>query len=310
MAKDYYEILGVKKGASDEEIRSAYRKLAMRYHPDRNPGDKQAEAKFKEIQEAYEVLGDPKKRAEYDRLGSAYEYAGAGTGAGPRTWTFRWGTGPETEFSTFGFEDPESLFERLFEHGFGPFRRTRTRPRGPAAQDLEHDVTIDFMQAAHGGSVELDLPEIAGQPARRISVNIPAGVEDGTRLRLHGQGIAGGDLYLRIHIRPHPYFQRQGKDIVLELPITVAEAILGAKVDVPTLEGMVSLTIPPGTSSGQRLRLRGKGLPDPSGGARGDLFVQVKIVVPKSVDARSRELIEEFARRNPMQPRSAQGWSP
>jgi curved DNA-binding protein len=311
MARDYYDILGVPRTASADEMKKAYRALARKYHPDRNPGDKEAEAKFKEINQAYDVLSDEKKRAQYDQFGSDFEQMAGGAGragAGGGPFHFRWGggeAGPE-----FDLGDASSIFEEILKGGAGGFgprgggRRTRRSP----AQDIEHDIEVDFMTAAHGGSLELEMQRQSGGDGTHLKVDIPAGIADGARLRLRGQGHAGGDLYVRVHVKPHPYFRREGQNIILEVPISVAEAILGAKVDVPTTDGTITVTIPPGTSSGQRLRLRGRGLPTPGGGERGDQYVELKIVVPRQIDERSKELIEEFARHDPQDPRASVPW--
>jgi DnaJ-class molecular chaperone len=174
-------------------------------------------------------------------------------------------------------------------------------------QELE----IDFMTAARGGSIDLMVPgpEGAGGAGHQLRVDIPAGIAEGGQLRLKGQGPGGGDLYIKVRIRPHPYFRREGQDLILEAPISVSEAVLGGKIDVPSLDGTITLTIPPGTSSGQRLRLRGRGLPSLGGGGRGDQYVEVKVVVPRAVDERSQQLIREFAQRNPQDPRTGLRWS-
>jgi DnaJ-class molecular chaperone len=326
MAKDYYDILGVPRTATAEEIRQAHRKLARKYHPDRNPGDKEAEAKFKEIQQAYNVLSDPEKRAQYDRYGADFEAYASGAAGGPGPGgTFRWGAGAPGGFSyaefdlndlgRFGFGSAESIFEALRRQaeaaGRAGGRRGRWAGRAPAAQDVEEAVEVDFLTAARGGTLELQVqrPDSAGRVRPEVlKVDIPAGIADGARLRLKGQGVGGGDLYVRVHVRPHPYFRREGQDVVVEVPISLAEAVLGAKVDVPSIDGTVTVTIPPGTSSGQRLRLRGRGLPTRGREDRGDQYVEVKIVVPRVVDERSRELLEEFARRNPYDPRAGVRW--
>jgi curved DNA-binding protein len=297
MPRDYYEVLGVPRNASEADIKKAYRKLARQYHPDRNPGDKQAEARFKEVQEAYEVLNDKAKRAQYDRFG----FAGPGFGGqGP----FRAEGGPAGfEFQGINPEDLESILG-AFGGGLGSFadmfgRRGRGRARtARPPENVEAEVAIPFLKAALGGTVTLNVD------GRAIDLRVPAGVEEGKKLRLAGQGPGGGDLLVRVKIEPHPYFRREGNDVILEVPISVAEAILGAKVDVPTLDGTrLTVTVPPGTSSGSRLRLRGKGI------AGGDQYIEIKIVVPKTLDERSRELIEEFARRNPQNPRERMPWS-
>jgi curved DNA-binding protein len=298
MPRDYYEVLGVPRNASEADIKKAYRKLARQYHPDRNPGDKQAEARFKEVQEAYEVLNDKTKRAQYDRFG----FAGPGFGGqGP----FRAEGGPSGfEFQGINPEDLESILGAFggglggFADMFGRHTRGRARAARRPPESVEAEVAIPFLKAALGGTVTLNVD------GRAIDLRVPAGVEEGKKLRLAGQGPGGGDLLVRVKIEPHPYFRREGNNVILEIPISVAEAILGTKVDVPTLDGTrLTVTVPPGTSSGARLRLRGKGI------AGGDQFIEIKIVAPKIHDERSRELIEEFARRNPQNPREHMPWS-
>jgi DnaJ-class molecular chaperone len=302
MARDYYEILGLKKGASDSAIKQAYRKLARQYHPDRNPGDKQAEANFKEVQQAYDVLSDKAKRAQYDRFGEAGLGAGfQGAGGGRHTYNFQWGPGPGGAREMDPSEAAD-LFRQFFGGGAGPVdmegifepraRATRGR-RPPPAEEVETEASIPFMTAATGGSVTLRLD------GREIDVKIPAGVDDNQVLRLAGQGPGGTNLRLRLRIQPHPYFRRDGRDIILEVPLSLSEAVLGTTVDVPTLDGSrLAVKIPPGTSSGKRLRLRGKGI------AGGDQYIEVKVMVPRPSDDRSRELIEEFARLNQQNPRA------
>jgi curved DNA-binding protein len=307
MTRDYYEVLGVAKSASEADLRKAYRELARKYHPDRNPGDKEAETKFKEVNQAYDVLGDAKKRAQYDQFGADFEQAGARGPGGPGAggFHFRWGEpGGGQDFSQFDFGDANSIFEELLKQQAAQqgSRRSGRRGRRTPAQDVEQDAEIDFHLAAHGGKLELRRSD-----GGVIDLDIPAGIADGAKLRLRGQGVGGGDLYIRIHIRPHPYFRREGQDLIVELPVSLGEAVLGAKVDVPTIEGMITLSIPPGASGGQRLRLRGQGLPKP-GGERGDLYVQMKVIVPRNIDDRSRELFEEFIRRNPLNPRADVPW--
>jgi curved DNA-binding protein len=299
MPRDYYEVLGVARNASEGDIKKAYRGLARKYHPDRNPGDKSAEERFKEVQEAYDVLSDKTKRAQYDQFGFAGPGGGPG-GAGP----FGWGGGAPGGGPGFGgFQnlDPEDLASILRQFGgaggedLGDVftRRARGgRRRAPRAEAVEAEVSIPFLTAALGGTVQLSVN------GRQLDVKIPAGVEEGKKLRLAGQGPEGTDLLVKLHLEPHPHFRREGNDIILAVPITVAEAVLGARVDVPTIDGThLTVSIPPGTSSGGRLRLRGKGI------AGGDQFIEVKIVVPRPLDARSRELLEEFARLNPQNPR-------
>jgi DnaJ-class molecular chaperone len=307
MPRDPYEVLSVQKSASEADIKKAYRRLARQYHPDRNPGDKNAEAQFKEVQEAYDTLNDPNKKAQYDRFGFAGPFGGPGGGA-DGGGTFRFG-GQEMHI------DPDQLNEILrqmggggmggmggmggggFEDLFGQRARGRTR-RARAPEEVETEVTIPFLTAALGSTVSLS---IDGQ---HVDVKVPAGVEDGKKLRLSGQGPGGGDLLLRLHIEPHPYFRREGNNIILDVPITVAEAVLGTKVDVVTLDSTrLTVKVPSGTSSGARLRLRGKGIKG------GDQFIEIKIVAMPPADERSRELMEEFARLNPYNPRANLPWN-
>jgi curved DNA-binding protein len=313
MARDYYETLGVPRNASEEDIKRAHRKLARQYHPDRNPGDKQAEARFKEIQQAYDVLSDKTKRAQYDRFGEAGLGAGfRGNQEAPGGFQFRWGGGPGGGYQQVDPAEAEAMFREMFGGGGGaPFdveSLLGRRPRGagggrgrrpqPPAEDFESEVEIPFTTAALGGSVSLQID------GRELTVKIPAGAQESQPLRLRGQAPGGGDLLLRLHVQPHPYFRREGKDLVLDVPLSVAEAVLGTRVDVPTLDGSkLTVTVPPGTSSGKRLRLRGRGI------AGGDQYIEIRVMVPAANDSRSRELIEEFARLNPQQPRSGPPWS-
>ena len=276
MPRDYYEVLGVARNASEADIKKAYRKLAREYHPDRNPGDKQAEARFKEVQEAYDVLDDKPKREQYDRFG----FAGPGMGQGP--FQNPGGGAGGFEFQGVNPEDLESILGAFGGGAFGEVFGRRGKGRGRAArppESVEAEVAIPFLTAALGGTVSLNVD------GRTIDLRIPAGVEEGKKLRLAGQGPNGGDLFVRIKIEPHPFFRREGRNVILEAPISVTEAILGAKVDVPTLDGThLTVTVPAGTSSGARLRLRGKGI------AGGDQFIEIKIVAPKINDARAVNL--------------------
>ncbi|MFL5340265.1 MAG: DnaJ domain-containing protein [Gemmataceae bacterium] len=293
MARDLYEILGVSRTASDDEITKAYRKLARQHHPDRNPGDKQAESRFKEIQNAYDVLSDKAKRANYDRFGSASGPNPGFGGAGGGFSGFSGGGVPpdiEDILRQFGMGGAPGGFS--FE-SFGGAPRGRSRRREPPpSEEMEQEITIPFLVAARGDKIDLN---IDGTP---VGVTIPAGAKDGQAIRLKGILPNGGNLKLKLHVEPHPQFRREGDDLLVEVPISVAEAILGGKIDAPTLSGeTVVVSVPPGTSSGARLRLRGKGI------AGGNLFVIVKVMVPKGVDGRGRELIEEFARLYPQNPR-------
>lgn len=291
--KDYYEILGVPRDASDEEIKKAYRRLTKKYHPDLHPGDKEAEARFKEINEAYSVLGDPKKRKEYDLGGIGFE-----TGAGR---TYQTGVGG-FNFRDFGFDF--GGFEEIFSEVFGGRSRRKAPARG---SDIEYTLDIDFLQAVKGTDVRITITRPHGKET--VTVKIPPGVKDGSRVRVAGKGDPGmyggppGDLYIITRVRPHPYFRVVDNDIYLDVPITIREAILGANIRVPTIDGFTTIKIPPGIQGGQRLRIRGKGVPSPRGETRGDQYIIVHIAVPKNIDERSRQLIEEFDRINPYDPR-------
>ncbi len=350
--RDYYEVLGLSRGAADDEIKKAYRRLAVQFHPDRNPGDKQAEENFKEINEAYQVLSDPEKRAQYDRYGhAAFQGPGAGPGGG------------------FGGFDFSQGFEEVFSDIFGDFfgtGRGRSRSRTRRGDDLRYDLEIDFEEAARGtektvkferlaqceacngtrarggsasvktcpncrgtgqvrtqqgffsiattcaqcrgeGSIIVDpCPRCQGQGRIRrqetLSVRIPPGVDNGSRLKLRGEGEAGyaggppGDFYVVIHVREHPLFVRQDNDIIIEVPISFPQAALGGEIEVPTLEGKVKLKIPAGTQSGKILRLKGKGIVDLHGYGRGDELVKIVVETPKRLTARQREILEEFAK--------------
>jgi len=326
MAKrDYYEVLGVSRNATAEEIKKAYRRLVRQYHPDANKGNPQAEERFKEVQEAYDVLSDPQKRAQYDQFGASEggyagaaagaagfdpfeafrRYAGA-SGAGPRIRTY-WQAGPDVSVEDFDFA---SIFEQLFGAGrsgaaAGTRSRTRLRPQAaPPEADLEYHVTLSFEQAARGTTLSLHVDR--GDHRETIDVKIPPGVNEGSRVRIRGKGRiyggSAGDLYIITHIAPHPVFRREGLDVYVDLPISVYEALLGAKVEVPTLDGPVTVTVPPGTSSGTKLRIRGRGIE--RAGQKGDQFAVVKIVVPGNLDSDDRRLVETLARKHPLNPRA------
>jgi DnaJ-class molecular chaperone len=309
MPRDLYETLGVQKGASEDEIKKAYRKLARQFHPDRNPGDKQAEARFKEVQDAYDVLSDKTKRQQYDRFGHAGLGGGpGGPGGGPGG--FNWGGGPGGfEFQGMDPDQAQDILRNLFGGGggmggmddlLGGRARTRGRQRTtrPEPRAVETEVTVPFTTAALGGTMSLQIGD------QRLDVKIPAGIEDGKKLRLRGQGPEGADLMVIIHVAPHPYFRREGNNVVMEVPLSLPEAVLGTKVDVPTLsDERLTVKVPPGTSSGARLRLRGKGI------SGGDQYIEIKVAVPSPKDDRSRELIEEFGKLNPQDPRTGLPWS-
>ena len=286
--KDYYDLLGVKKDASEEEIKKAYRNLAKKYHPDVNKGNKEAENRFKEISEAYSVLADKEKREQYDRLGREAFSAGAGGGFGGfdfaefmrgATAGGRRGRGG-TRTTTVDFSD---IFGDLFGGGGG----FETQPQRGA--DIESETTIDFRDAIHGTTLDLRFSD-----GRTVKVKIPEGVADGQRLRIRGKGAPGGgapgDLHLLVHVRPHPLFERRGNDIHIDLPVTVGEAVRGAEVDVPTIHGPVRARIPAGTQGGQIFRLSGKGVKTKSGA--GDHFYRVQIAVPREAPTEALDAIE------------------
>jgi molecular chaperone DnaJ len=371
MAKDYYQVLGVSKEAALPDIKKAYRKLARKYHPDLNPGDKTAEARFKEIQEAYSVLSDPKKRAQYDQFG---DLGGVPPGAGPQG---PGGGGFEGfDFSDYGSSTFRDFFENLFGGG-GMRGGPAAGPAGPErGEDLQYSMPIGFEDAIHGLQTKIRVNRLAaceacggtgrsagskrrtcptcggtgrgamqrgfmkfsgacpacggtgqapGEPcppcggsgvsqiSDLITVRIPAGVDNGSKVRVPGRGNAGrnggppGDLYIAIEVGPHPYFRRDGSDISVRVPITVPEATLGAKIEVPTLWGKTTIRIPPGTKSGQKFRIKDQGAPVPGRKARGDELAEVYIVPPPFGDERIREMMKELDRLSGPNPRQSMG---
>jgi len=381
--KDYYAILGVKRGAKPEEIRKAYRHLARKYHPDVNPGNKSAEEKFKEISEAYEILGDEKKRQVYDQYGFYSDnIPPGGYGATPSPGA----APPDIDFSGFDFSGVDtsgvggesrggvgSSFRDLFSQIFSRGGERAPEPEGPQpGTDIEYRMHLGFWDAIRGTQVRITVarqetcpecrgsghvagpavvcstcggtgkttqqvgsmrftitcpqcggsgrqrrncPNCAGtghlQKPETFEVRIPPGVDTGSRVRVPRKGNAGsnggppGDLFIVTDVEPHPVFERKGDNIYVKLPVTVTEAALGAKVEVPTIDGPSTIKIPPGTQGGQTLRLRGKGAPSlrESGGLRGDQFVEVQVVVPRVADERSKEILRELGRLNPDDPR-------
>ena len=354
MAKrDFYEVLGVAKGADEKDLKSAYRKLAMEFHPDRNPDDDKAENKFKEVSEAYDTLKDPQKRAAYDRFGhAAFEGGGAGGARGGQ------GFGPDFTSSM------SDVFEDIFGDFMGGGGRGRERPSRLRGSDLRYNLEISLEEAFSGRTVEIDVPtmvscdtcegsgakpgtgmsmcrtcsghgkvraaqgfftiertcptcqgrgEMMDQPctdctgegrkqeSRKLSVDIPKGIEDGTRIRLGDEGEAGmrggppGDLYIFVSIKPHDLFQRDGADLYARVPIAMTVAALGGEFEVPTLEGKrARVKVPSGTQPGQRVRLKSKGMPVLRSSQTGDLYVQMDIETPQNLNKRQRELLEEF----------------
>jgi curved DNA-binding protein len=309
--RDYYETLGVPKTATEDEIRSAFRKLARKYHPDVAKDKKAAEEKFKEINEAYEVLGDPEKRAKYDQLGADWNRPGGfqpppqwgaqPTEGGYYQWGGDGGGGVQFEFGGTGFSD---FFEAFFGGGrgrsaFGGFGgRQATAERGA---DVEADIMVTLEEALNGSTRPVSLRRAGSNKIENYQVKIPRGVREGQRIRLAGQGEAGvgggksGDLFLRVRLARHPDFSVEGSDLIHEVKIEPWRAVLGSELLVPTLEGKVRLKIPPGTQGGQRFRLRQRGLPGVSG-KRGDLYVEVQINLPKKLTEREREIWNELAK--------------
>lgn len=376
--RDYYATLGVERSAKPEQIRKAYRRLARKYHPDFNPGNKAAEEKFKLLQEAYDVLSDEKKRQIYDQYGFYSDNIPPG---GPGAPYPTGAPGPAVDFSGFDFSDfgvsqergggVGSAFRDLFSQIFSRGGEPEPEVEGPQkGEDMEHRLHLGFWDAIRGTTVRLTVsrseacatchgtgsaggaavtcpacggtgktsrqagvmrfsvtcPECGGSgkhkrrctacggtgQARRpesFEVRIPPGVDTGSRVRVPGKGGAGtggggsGDLYIVTDVEPHPYFERKGDNIYVRLPVTVTEAALGAKVEVPTIDGLMTIKIPPGTQSGQKLRLREKGAPSLRTSGRGDQFVEVQVMVPKVADERTKEILRELARLNPDDPR-------
>jgi DnaJ-class molecular chaperone len=302
MADDLYSVLGVAKSASAEDIAKAYRKLAKKLHPDLNPGDKKAEEKFKQVTAAYDILGDEKKRRRYDlgeidasgqeRPQQRYyrEYAGGEDGARYR--------------STAGYEDLgafSDLFGDLFGRGAGAGARgERFAMRGG---DAQYRLEIDFLEAVNGAKKRITLPD-----GGTLDVTIPAGVEEGQVMRLKGKGMPGigggptGDALVEIMVRPHPVFKREGDDIVVEVPISFDEAVLGGKVEVPTITGSVMATIPPASNSGKTLRLKGRGIKG-KGGKHGDELVKLAVMMPERIDEELKAFAEEWRKQHGYDPR-------
>ncbi len=314
--KDYYAVLGVGKTATQKEIKQAFRRLARQYHPDVNPNNKEAEARFKEINEAYEVLSDPEKRKRYDELGADWQqyeqyqqYArsrpGAGAEPGAGGFTYR-RMSPEDVEDLFGGESPYSdFFESMFGSGAGTTARARAPRRG---YDLEYPIEVTLEEAAQGATRRLGLEDSAGQ-VRQVEVKIPPGARDGTRVRVAGQGSASGaggprgDLYLIVQVLPHSTFTREGDDLRTRVAARMTTMLLGGEVEVPTLGGRVMLKIPPDTPDGKTFRLRGKGMPRLGRpGEHGDLYAEVHVALPRRLTPAQRRLMEEFARSEAGEP--------
>ncbi len=304
-APDYYETLGVSRSATADEIRKAHKKLSRKYHPDANQDDKTAEARFKEVQAAFEVLGDEDKRKKYDQFGHA-----AFEGGGMPEGGFRWAGGGAPDMGGFfgGQVDLGDLFGGFAGGGNGRRRGNGRQPRPRKGEDSQVDITVPFTVACEGGSHELQLNR--GGTTERLTVKIPAGIDSGAVIRLGGQGQPGhngppGDLLCTVRVAPHPWFRREGQNLLVDVPVSLTEAALGGKVECPTLtEGRVVLTLPPGTPSGAKLRLKGKGVVDRQTGQRGDQFAVIKIVPPTNPSPAVRELLERLAAELQSDPRA------
>jgi DnaJ-class molecular chaperone len=327
---DYYQLLNLDRDVPQAEIRKSYRRLARKYHPDVNPGDQSAEDRFKDIQEAYKVLGDPDKRKIYDQYGSFREGQQAPEG-GPQDFGFR-----GFDHNHSGGERGQGPFRDIFSDLFGAAHRGNRAAQASRGQDREYSVEIPFLDTIRGTQTRINTArqdvcsqckglggtsQLKAQPCsvcagsgliqkvESLRVKIPAGVQQGSRVRVAGKGDSGrlggppGDLFLVVNVGTHPFFSRQGNNILCVVPVTLSEAALGSEIDIPTVDGMARLKIPPETQSGQKFRLRGRGAPRAKGGQRGDQLVEVKVVLPKTLDERSKVILREFAERNPQNPR-------
>ncbi len=328
MPENYYKVLDAKRNSSQSEIKKAYRRLARKHHPDVNPGDKSAEERFKQIQEAYKVLSDPDKRKIYDRYGD-YRPGQEATGGGA-FGDFRFSG---LDYGNVGGGRWQGAFRNVFTEFFegGRSRTSAHHPR--RGRDLEYHIDLPFIDAVRGTQTRINASrrdvcfkckgsgghcsQCSGggliQKVESLRVRIPAGMKTGSRVRVPGKGDAAefggppGDLFLVVRVQPHPLFSRQGNNIVCTVPVTFEEAALGAEIEVPTVAGRARLKIPPGTQSGQKLRLRGRGVPSAGKRGRGDQLVEVKVVLPEISDERSIELLRELARLNPQNPRESIG---
>ncbi len=347
---DYYQILGVSRDATEDEIKKAYRSLARKHHPDLNPENKkEAEAKFKEVQEAYDVVGDADKRAQYDRFGKAFASGGfpPGGGAGPFGGAGAGGFGPgqggwfntDQTGGTFqfdlndllggmggghsrpsggaGFETDDSggIFEEILSKVRGGKSRKKngraagSTAGGSGAEPLHARIDVPFMTAVKGGETSIDISFDSGE-TETLTLKIPPGTTSGQKLRLRGKGVVTprgqrGDLIVEVTVEPHPWFKLDGRDLTIEVPIAVNEALLGVKIDVPTLDGVKTVPIPAGTSSGARLRLKGQGVPARGDQLAGDMYVVTKIVLPKSLDEETKARIAEIASALDTHPRKS-----
>lgn len=323
MAADHYETLGVSRQATPDEIQKAYRQMARKHHPDLNPNDTKAKEKFQQVQAAFDVLNDPQKRELYDRYGNAYETFGGGGGGGarpggPNPWAGAGGPGAG------GFEvNLDDLFGGGAGMGggvggggfadlFKTFKQKNKRSAPTKGHNIEHTLTVPFATAVLGGEAQISLQRVDGT-TESLRVKIPAGIEPGKKIRLRGKGEesesggAAGDLLIKVDVAPHPHFRRQGNRLDVRVPVTLAEAIGGGKIDLPTPNGTITLTVPSGTSSGSKLRVKGQGVKH-SNGEVGDLFAEVMVVVPKDISPDDREQLVEILKKYPQNPRSELRW--
>ena len=287
--KDYYKILGVDRNASEREIKQAYRRLARQYHPDVNPGDKSAEDKFKQINEAYEVLSDKDNRQKYDKYGDQWQHAEQFEKARQQQapgWDFSQG-GRRVYYS-------EGDFGSLFDDLLGGFRFDRGRAQPGRARSQEHPVEVTLEEAYRGTARTLSFAD-----GKRLEVKVPAGVRTGSRVRLAGKGTRGGDLYLIVTVKPHPTFERRGDDLYAGVSVPLVKAVLGGEVQVPTLKGKVALKIPSETQNGRTFRLAGQGMPRLGKSSRGDLMARVRVVLPDKLSAEERELFKKLGELRP-----------
>ena len=322
--KDYYSLLGVNREASEREIKQAYRRLARKYHPDVNPGDKSAEARFKQINEAYEVLSDKEKRQKYDQFGDQWQYADQFAQAGGNQTPF-WNFSQAGGAQQFHFEEADlgSLFGDLFRSGT---RSRRVRPR--RGQDIDYPVEVTLEEAYHGTKRTISLQSerpcsgcegtgrIQNMPCsvcrgsgvvsdvKRLEVKIPTGVKNGSRVRIAGKGGqsysgARGDLYLVISVKPHRLFERRGDNLYVEVAVPLTVAVLGGEVQVPTLKGKLALKIPPETQNGRAFRLAGQGMPHLGNSSRGDLLTKVNVILPTNLSPQEKELFKQFSQLRP-----------
>jgi curved DNA-binding protein len=313
MAEDYYRILGVDRKASDAEIQKSYRDLARKYHPDLNPDDASAKEKFQQIQRAYEVLRDPKKRGMYDKFGSDFESTGRPSGPGGAWRQAPGGFSPE-ELDLNEILGGRGGFGDIFRQFTGGSRgrgETSARARPKRGRDMRHEIQVPLQTVVNGGDIQVSIRRADGR-TEDISVKIPQGIDDGKKIRLRGQGAPGphgrnpGDILITVRVQPHRWFRRNGKHLEIDVPVTLEEAVVGAKVDVPTPHGTITMTIPAGTSSGKKLRAKGQGIPGRNGDV-GDLFAIVQIVLPAKLTDDITEKIRDL-NLGPPNPRSELKW--